>query len=310
MLQLPQNLIILRKYLGFKVSDFAEKLGIQYRTYQSYERGERKPPLELLEQLVYKYGVNMNWLLTGEGEMFSSSVQPVADSPDVNTFWNKKMNDLISERLKKIREQINPNASAFARQLNILQTTYVKYERGERKPPLELLEQLVLKYGVNRNWLLTGEGEMFSSSNPSSPECFEIPVLGDVKASMGYGVTVFEQNRTGIYPVSRQLAEDLNLNIKKTEMIFASGDSMAPTIEGGDSLLIDRSKTEIHDGKIYCVRINGELYAKRLQFVPPSTVVVISDNRKYKSFDVDLSKEINYDFEIIGEVRWWGRVSR
>ena len=219
MLQLPQNLIILRKYLGFKVSDFAEKLGIQYRTYQSYERGERKPPLELLEQLVYKYGVNMNWLLTDEGEMFSSS-------------------------------------------------------------------------------------------NPSSPECFEIPVLGDVKASMGYGVTVFEQNRTGIYPVSRQLAEDLNLNIKKTEMIFASGDSMAPTIEGGDSLLIDRSKTEIHDGKIYCVRINGELYAKRLQFVPPSIVVVISDNRKYKSFDVDLSKEINYDFEIIGEVRWWGRVSR
>ena len=73
MLQLPQNLIILRKYLGFKVSDFAEKLGIQYRTYQSYERGERKPPYELLELIITQFGINAHWLLTGEGEMFSSS---------------------------------------------------------------------------------------------------------------------------------------------------------------------------------------------------------------------------------------------
>ena len=47
-------------------------------------------------------------------------------------------------------------------------------------------------------------------------------------------------------------------------MIIAKGDSMAPTIEDGDSLLIDLSKREIYDGKIYCVRIDGQLYAKIL----------------------------------------------
>ena len=85
---------------------------------------------------------------------------------------------------------------------------------------------------------------------------------------------------------------------------------MHPTIQGGDSLLIDRSKTEVHDGRIYCVRIDGQVYAKRLQKIPPATIVVISDNPKYKSFEINLSAELDYDFEIIGEIKWWGRIAR
>ena len=50
--------------------------------------------------------------------------------------------------------------------------------------------------------------------------------------------------------------------------------------------------------------------AKRLQFIPPNKVAVISDNPKYKSFDVDLSQTPEFDFAIIGEVRWWGTLAR
>lgn len=141
-------------------------------------------------------------------------------------------------------------------------------------------------------------------------DCLNIPVRGDVNASMGYGVTVYEENETGVYHISKKLANDLNISANSSEIIFASGDSMYPTIEGGDSLLIDRSKTKIYDGRIYCVRIDGQLYAKRLQKIPPATVVVVSDNQKYKSFEINLSTEIDYDFEIIGEIKWWGRIAR
>ena len=85
---------------------------------------------------------------------------------------------------------------------------------------------------------------------------------------------------------------------------------MYPTIEGGDCLVVDKSKTDIYDGKIYCVRIQDKLYAKRLQFLPPNKVNVISDNPKYKPFEVDLSKELDYDFAVVGEVKWWSRVAR
>ena len=144
----------------------------------------------------------------------------------------------------------------------------------------------------------------------NTEDCISIPVLGEVSASMGYGVTVYNEVQTAIYSISRQLAKDLGVSTSQTEMIFAQGDSMMPTIEGGDSLLVDHARKEIYDGKIYCVRIEGQLYAKRLQKIPPDTVVIVSDNPKYRSFEIDLRRCPDYDFEVIGEIRWWGRVAR
>lgn len=139
----------------------------------------------------------------------------------------------------------------------------------------------------------------------------DIPVRGDVFASMGSGITVYNEEKTGVYRISRELARDLGVKIPNTEMIVARGDSMSPTIEDGDSLLVDLSKREIYDGKLYCVRINGQLYAKRLQLIPPTKIKVISDNKdKYDPFYVDSMDELTYDFCIIGEIRWWGRVAR
>ncbi len=141
-------------------------------------------------------------------------------------------------------------------------------------------------------------------------DCVNIPVKGDVVASMGYGVIVYNESQTATYPVSRKLVNDLGICKNQTEMIFAQGDSMLPTIEGGDSLLVDHARTEIYDGKIYCIRMDGQLYVKRLQKIPPNTIRVVSDNSKYRSFEIDFSKNQEFDFEVIGEVRWWGRVAR
>lgn len=141
-------------------------------------------------------------------------------------------------------------------------------------------------------------------------DCINIPVKGGVIASMGYGVTTYNEAQTATYSISKKLADDLGVNKHQTEIIFAQGDSMMPTIEGGDSLLVDLTRTEIYDGKIYCVRIEGQLYAKRLQKIPPNIVRVVSDNDKYRCFELELDKCSDYDFKVIGEVRWWGRVAR
>ncbi len=153
--------------------------------------------------------------------------------------------------------------------------------------------------------------EYFNKNVNKNFNFIKIPVYGNVTASMGYGISVYDENQTGVYEISQKLAKDIGIIPGKTEMIFASGDSMYPTIEGGDSLLIDTSKKEIHDGRIFCVRVEGQLYAKRLQKIPPNKIKVISDNgSKYDAFYVDFSKDINFDFEVIGEIRWWGRVAR
>ena len=141
-------------------------------------------------------------------------------------------------------------------------------------------------------------------------EFVNLPVKSDVTASMGYGVEVLNETQTGTYSFSKRLLRDIGADPQYSDVIFSSGDSMYPTIEGGDCLVVDKSKTDIYDGKIYCVRIQDKLYAKRLQFLPPNKVNVISDNPKYKPFEVDLSKELDYDFAVVGEVKWWSRVAR
>jgi transcriptional regulator with XRE-family HTH domain len=60
----------LRGKLGFSQRKFAEKLGIPSTAISKYEQELIKPSAELLTKIGF-LGVNINWLLTGEGEMFT-----------------------------------------------------------------------------------------------------------------------------------------------------------------------------------------------------------------------------------------------
>ena len=211
-----------------------------------------------------------------------------------------KLYEAIEELTGKLRRKVSYTDIAIALDVTRQYANQIK----DKELSCEQLERLDKHFDVN----LASANTLPKIQN--TEDCISIPVLGEVSASMGYGVTIYNEVQTAIYSISRQLAKDLGVSTSQTEMIFAQGDSMMPTIEGGDSLLVDHARKEIYDGKIYCVRIDGQLYAKRLQKIPPDTVVIVSDNPKYRSFEIDLRRCPDYDFEVIGEIRWWGRVAR
>lgn len=211
-----------------------------------------------------------------------------------------KLFEAIEELTSRLRRKISYADIAAALGVTRQYANQIK----DREMSCEQINKLDRYFGTNLTFASLNLAES------DSKNCVNIPVLGEVLASMGYGVTVYNEEQTAVYPISKKLAADLGLNTRESEIIFAQGDSMMPTIEGGDSLLVDHTRKEIYDGKIYCVRIDGQLYAKRLQKIPPNTIVVVSDNTKYRSFEIDLSKNPDYDFAVIGEIRWWGRVAR
>lgn len=207
--------------------------------------------------------------------------------------------DEYLQDLQKLTRKKPPTYEKIAEVLDLGSKQAVS-NRIYRKQPLKDFEIDILDQEFKNN-----------NQSTQNNDCTTIPVRGDVHASMGCGITIYNESKTAEYSISNKLASDIGVNLKNTEMIFASGDSMEPTIMGGDSLLVDKSKTEIYDGRIYCVRIDGQLYAKRLQKLPPNKVKVVSDNeQKYDPFYVDFSKDINFDFAVIGEIRWWGRVAK
>lgn len=57
-----------RHALGLTQDEFARRAGMSKATLVGYEVGQRKPGADALAAIA-KTGVNMTWLLTGEGEM-------------------------------------------------------------------------------------------------------------------------------------------------------------------------------------------------------------------------------------------------
>jgi len=71
----------------------------------------------------------------------------------------------MENRVKEIRETLKLSQKEFAKALEIPSTTVSKYERGEFNPSFDVLAKIGKCYMVNLNWLLNGEGSMFTTSS-------------------------------------------------------------------------------------------------------------------------------------------------
>ena len=61
-----EHLYKLRKQKGLKQTELAEAVGIGWRAYQTYERGEREPALSTLIALADFYGLSLDELVCRE----------------------------------------------------------------------------------------------------------------------------------------------------------------------------------------------------------------------------------------------------
>lgn len=128
----------------------------------------------------------------------------------------------------------------------------------------------------------------------------------DARASAGFGAF-----NTDIYApedyigLSKQWIESRGLYRDSLAFIMAAGDSMYPTINDGDMLLINRNARTPRDGKIYVLRSGDQLWVKRVQGII-NGIRLISDNKAiYDPVDVHFDESL--DLEIIGQVVFIGR---
>jgi phage repressor protein C with HTH and peptisase S24 domain len=75
---------------------------------------------------------------------------------------------------------------------------------------------------------------------------------------------------------------------------------MEPTLFDGDVVLVDRNDAMPKDG-VYVLRIEDNLFVKRLSRLPNNKIEVISDNPSYSKYEIDLKKPPT-NFQVIGRV--------
>lgn len=64
-----ERLRIFRKSLKYTQVEFSKSLKLNQSTYASYESGVSDIRVKVMIDLLFKYGINLNWLLGGLGKM-------------------------------------------------------------------------------------------------------------------------------------------------------------------------------------------------------------------------------------------------
>ena len=102
----------------------------------------------------------------------------------------------------------------------------------------------------------------------------------DVFASCGNGSIVFSSEKTKL-PIPISMISGYSKN-KLYSMINASGNSMSPTIDNGDKLIVEHwNGNQIQDNKIYVFCFNNEFFVKRLS-KNLDEIIIKSDNPEYR----------------------------
>ena len=102
----------------------------------------------------------------------------------------------------------------------------------------------------------------------------------DVFASCGNGSIVFSSEKTKL-PIPISMISGYSKN-KLYSMINASGNSMSPTIDNGDKLIVEHwNANQIQDNKIYVFCFNNEFFVKRLS-KNLDEIIIKSDNPEYR----------------------------
>lgn len=73
--------------------------------------------------------------------------------------------DTFAKRVRALRMSLGLTQQAFADKLKIARNTVAKYEYEARVPEGPVTELICRQFGVNRDWLVNGTGEMYAKKS-------------------------------------------------------------------------------------------------------------------------------------------------
>lgn len=218
-----------------------------------------------------------------------------------------------NEELGTFQERVNlivkmsGGVPPLSRKSGLSDAVIRKWLAGQSDPSRANLVKLADSAGVLVEWLAAGRGPMRHNEVPDDvapeEEDFAYAPFYDVEASCGHGAWNSHENIISMLAFRRDWLKAEGLDAKHLAAIRARGDSMEPTIQSGDTLLIDLRVTTPRADGIYIIEQEGGLSAKRIQRAPDGTLYIGSDNPAYREFIVRPDTPLN----IIGRLAWFGR---
>lgn len=182
-----------------------------------------------------------------------------------------------------------------------------RYVKGEAEPPVSVITSLAECSGYSLRWIASGEGpelqadvDRVSDGEATAP----IPRL-DVRASAGFGASGDGGEMIETIDFPRDFLRASGVTPANARILSVSGDSMEPTLNSGDLLLVDVSVKRIRNEALYVLVRDDDVYVKRAQRRLNGTVLITSDNTRYPPEEFS---EADADRLLVaGRVAWYGR---
>jgi transcriptional regulator with XRE-family HTH domain len=77
-----------------------------------------------------------------------------------------KMVSSINNRIRAVRQALKISQREFCKGIYLSHSFFAQIESGTKNANERIYELIAAKYNVNKQWLITGKGEMFSAPPP------------------------------------------------------------------------------------------------------------------------------------------------
>lgn len=175
------------------------------------------------------------------------------------------------------------------------QSTIASYETGRTQPDLEMIERISAALSTTPAALAFGDE---AGRVPALPMKRPPPVLlgndefvpvpsYDIRAAAGAGAVNFDEQPQHFLLYRRDWLRSVSVSsIDDLAVLRVSGDSMQPTLQDGDTVLVDKSVRRVGRDGLYIIRSGDELQVKRVAAHPQTgTLTIKSDNPAYPTYE-------------------------
>jgi phage repressor protein C with HTH and peptisase S24 domain len=216
----------------------------------------------------------------------------------------------VNQIIERMKDALGlKTQSALADVLGVRRAAISDAKR-QGKIPSEWLLKLCRAYGLNPYWLETEKGSKYVALDKVKEQehgygsSFEYVPMVEARLAGGGGSLETSERVVGYYAFRKEWLKSKGA-MESMRLMRVTGESMAPTIEDNDVVMVDFSQSSVMAGKIFAVRIDDEIVVKRLERKPGKLVFVSDNRRNYEPMELDLSEYSNV--EILGRVVWLAR---
>jgi phage repressor protein C with HTH and peptisase S24 domain len=228
------------------------------------------------------------------------------------------------DRLKALLRECHLTASDFAANRRVTpQHVNNWFKRGI---PMARMDEIAELLCVNSRWLRTGEGvkhpDVAHRQNDTAAQApehhrpatqpldIDVPFYNEVLCPEGSGKTRVAPIPDGRVRLSNSVLQAMDVSPEQAICAPMIGNSMAQRIQGGSTVAIDCSLTQIVDGEIYALEQDGMLRIRYIYRLPDNGLRLRSQNRlEYPDEFLNAAEVQTQQIRILGWVFWWSTLN-